>query len=91
MTLLVDGLLTAAAALVVLAVGVGYRAVRGPTVQDRLLAVNTIGTTAVVVIALSAAAFDAPGFLDVALVYALLNFLLSIGVAKFVGGQGERL
>ena len=91
MTLLVDGLLAAATALVLLAIGVGYRAVRGPTVQDRLLAVNAIGTTTVVVIALVAAAFEAPEFLDVALVYALLNFLLSIGVAKFVVGRGERL
>lgn len=86
---LAPGLLAAAAALVVTAIGVGYRAVRGPTVQDRLLAVNTIGTTAVVVIALLAAAFGAPGFLDVALVYALLNFLLSIGVARFVVARGE--
>ena len=88
--LLADGLLVAATAHVVLAVGVGYRAVSGPTVQDRLLAVNAIGTIAVVVIALFAAAFDAPGFLDVALVYALLNFLLSIGVVKFVVGRGGR-
>ncbi|WP_255151428.1 monovalent cation/H+ antiporter complex subunit F [Halorarius halobius] len=90
MTPATGGLLAAAAALVALAIGVGYRAVRGPTVQDRLLAVNAVGTTAVVVVALLAAAFDAPGFLDVALVYALLNFLLSIGVARLVVG-GERL
>jgi multicomponent Na+:H+ antiporter subunit F len=46
------------------------------------VAVNVIGTAAVVVIALAAAGLDEPGFLDVALVYALLNFLLSLGLAR---------
>ena len=59
------------------------RVVLGPTTPDRVIAVNVVGTATVVVIALLAAAVDEPGFLDVALVYALLNFLLSVGLAKF--------
>jgi multicomponent Na+:H+ antiporter subunit F len=65
-----------------------YRAVVGPTTQDRVVAINAIGTTTVVVIALVAGTLDQPGFLDVALVYAMLNFLLSLGVAKVTVERG---
>jgi len=81
--LAVDALLVGAAGLVLLAVLLLGRVVLGPTTPDRVIAVNVVGTATVVVIALVAAAVDEPGFLDVALVYALLNFLLSIGLAKF--------
>ena len=86
-----EALLLAAAALAILGIGALGRAVRGPTVGDRVVAVNALGTTTVVVIALVAAALDEPGFLDVALVYALLNFLLSIGLAKFLVERGAVL
>lgn len=82
-------LLTAAAALVALAGLMLGRVVAGPTVEDRVVAANAIGTVAVVAIALAGAAFDEPGYLDVALAYALLNFLLSVGLAKLVVARGE--
>lgn len=88
MTPVQTALLGAAAALVVLATLTMGRVVRGPTVQDRVVAINAVGTTTIVVIALVAAALDEPGFLDVALVYALLSFLLSVGLAKFVVDRG---
>ena len=84
-------LMLGAALLVASGVGILGRAVLGPTLQDRAIAVNAVGTITVVVIVLAGAVLDEPGFVDVALVYALLNFLLSIGVAKFVVGRGERL
>jgi multicomponent Na+:H+ antiporter subunit F len=80
--LVTSGLLVGAVALVVLAGALFWRVVVGPTAADRVVAVNVIGTAAVVVIALFSAALDEPGFLDVALVYALLNFLLSLGLAR---------
>ncbi len=80
--LLSAGLLVGATALVVLAVALFWRVVVGPTTWDRVVAVNVVGTGTVVVIALLAAALDEPGFLDVALVYALLNFVLSLGLAR---------
>lgn len=76
-------LLTTAVLLIGLAFILIYRAAVGPTAQDRVVAINAVGTTTVVVIALVAGAVDQPGFLDIALVYAMLNFLLSLGVAKF--------
>jgi len=76
-------LLATATLLLVIAGLFVYRAAVGPTTQDRVVAINAIGTTTVVVIALVAGALDRPGILDIALVYAMLNFLLSLGVAKF--------
>lgn len=84
-----DVLIAIAGAFATLAVVVLYRVARGPTMQDRVIAVNVIGTNTVVIIALLAAAFDEPGFLDVALIYALLNFLMSIAISKFTVERGE--
>ena len=83
-----NALLAAAAALVVLAIVVLYRAVRGPTMQDRVIAVNVLGTNTVVILALLSAALDAPSFLDIALVYALLNFLMAVAISKFTVDRG---
>ena len=86
-----DALIVGAAALILLALGLVRQVIVGPTTADRLVAVNVVGTAAVVVIALLGAAFEEPGFLDVALVYALLNFLLSLGLARFSIERGELL
>ena len=81
-------LLGAAAVFVLLAIVVLYRAIRGPTMQDRVLAVNVLGTNTVVILALLAAALDVPSFLDIALVYALLNFLVAVAISKFTVDRG---
>ena len=81
-------LLAGAGALVVVAAALFARVVVGPTTADRVTAVNVVGTGAVVVIALLGAALGEPGFLDVALVYALLNFMLSIGLARVAAEEG---
>ena len=83
-----DFLLVAAAGFVVLAVGMLYRAVVGPTMQDRVLAVNVLGTNTVVILAILGAALGEPTFLDIALVYALLNFLMAIAISKFTVERG---
>lgn len=72
-------------ALALVAVG---RVVRGPTLPDRVVAVNGIGTATVVVLVLLSVGLDEPGLIDVALVYALLNFLLSVGLAKYAVERG---
>jgi multicomponent Na+:H+ antiporter subunit F len=84
-------LLGGALATVVLGTALLWWVVRGPTTADRVVAVNLVGTAAVVVVALLSAALDEPGFLDVALVYALLNFLLSLGLARFSVEEGGLL
>jgi multicomponent Na+:H+ antiporter subunit F len=59
------------------------RAIMGPTVYDRVLAVNTIGTKTVVLIAALGFLNGRPDFLDLCLVYALINFIGTIAVLKF--------
>ncbi len=60
------------------------RALKGPTVYDRILAVNAFGTLTVVLIAVYGFLTERPDFLDIALVYALINFITTIAVTKFV-------
>ncbi|WP_324758773.1 cation:proton antiporter [Haloarcula montana] len=81
-------LLALAAAFVVFAGVALIRVFVGPTAHDRVIAVNVAGTNTVIAISFVAAALDQPVFLDVALVYALLNFLLSIAFSKFNVEQG---
>jgi multicomponent Na+:H+ antiporter subunit F len=80
--------LLVATLLMVLAVAVFYRAVKGPTTQDRVLAVNVLGTNTVVVLALLAEGLGEPSLLDIALVYALLNFLMAVAISKFTVERG---
>ncbi len=59
------------------------RAIAGPTVWDRILALNAIGTKSVLVVALLGFMTKRPEFLDIALVYAILNFLATIAILKY--------
>jgi len=80
--------------LVVLGMGFALlRAVKGPTVFDRILSVNAHGTMTVMLIALMGFVAGRPDFLDLALVYALLNFVGTLAVLKFFkhGHMGEEL
>ena len=60
------------------------RALAGPTVFDRILAVNMFGTKTVLLIAVLGFLTGRPDFLDIALVYALINFIGTIAVLKFL-------
>jgi multicomponent Na+:H+ antiporter subunit F len=53
-----------------------------------VLAVNVLGTNTVVILAILGAALGEPTFLDIALVYALLNFLMAIAISKFTVERG---
>ena len=59
-------------------------AMRGPTVFDRILAINMFGTKTVLLIAVSGFLMGRPEWLDLALVYALVNFVGTVAVLKFV-------
>ena len=60
------------------------RALRGPTVYDRILAVNAFSTLTVVLIAVHGFLNDRPEFLDIALAYALISFIGVIAVGRFI-------
>lgn len=74
----------ASLALLLIMALVLFRAVMGPTVYDRILAVNAFGTLTVLLIAVFGFLTERPEFLDIALVYALINFIGTIAVSKYV-------
>ena len=86
--LVTDVFLGTATVFILLVVAMFYRAVKGPSTQDRVLAVNVLGTNTVVVLALLGAALGEPSLLDIALVYALLNFLMAVAISKFTVERG---
>ncbi len=70
------------------------RALLGPSVFDRALAVNTAGTLAMLLLSLVGFLAGRPEFMDIAIVYGLLNVLGTIAVLKFfrygdLGDPGE--
>jgi multicomponent Na+:H+ antiporter subunit F len=84
----------AAIALLLALAGTLARALLGPTVFDRTQAVNTAGTIAVLLIAVYGFLTGRPEFLDLAIVYGLLNIVGTIAVLKFfrygdLGDPGE--
>ena len=60
------------------------RALKGPTSFDRILSVNAVGTTTVVGVAVMGFLKGRPDFLDLALVYAMVNFVATIAILRFV-------
>ncbi|MEX2359682.1 MAG: monovalent cation/H+ antiporter complex subunit F [Gammaproteobacteria bacterium] len=77
----------ALAILATMAVALG-RAIAGPTLFDRILAVNVFGTKTVLIIAVVGFMTDRPEFLDIGLVYALINFIGVVAVLKLVAKGG---
>ena len=74
--------LAAIAILIALAFAI-TRAVRGPTIFDRVLAGNTVGTLAIMLLAIFGFLTGRPEFLDIGLTYALLNIIGTLAVLKF--------
>lgn len=72
----------AAALLVAFALAV-FRAIKGPTVFDRALAGNTVGSLAILLLAVVGFLTGRPEFLDIALTYGLLNLIGTLAVLKF--------
>ncbi len=76
---------TVAALAILITMGLALgRALLGPTVYDRILAVNMFGTKTVLLIAVFAFISDRHDILDIALVYALINFISVVAVLKLV-------
>lgn len=90
MKALTDLYAAAALVLVFLLFGCLLRAYLGPTAADRVVAVNVIGTKAVILLCLVSAVFEEGFFLDVALVYALISFLATICLARLVLREKKR-
>ena len=75
-----------AAAAIALIVSIGLmliRALSGPTLYDRVLAVNSLGTKIVLFIGVLGFVLGRPDFLDISVLYALINFVSTIAILKF--------
>ena len=86
----------ASAGILVVMALVLARALLGPTVYDRILALNSFGTITVLLVAVLGFLTGRPDFLDISLLYALINFVGTIAVLKFFeyrdlghAGQGD--
>jgi len=75
-------IVTALAVLIAMLLAM-VRALLGPTVYDRVLAVNMFGTKTVLMIAVLGFLTGRPDFLDLALLYALITFIGTLAVLKF--------
>jgi multicomponent Na+:H+ antiporter subunit F len=75
----------ACAAAILVTMGMAlFRSLKGPSVYDRILAINSFGTLTVILFSVHGFMTGRPEFLDLALVYALINFIGTIAVTKFV-------
>lgn len=59
------------------------RALKGPTVFDKVLAANTIGSLAILLVAVVGFLSGRPAFLDIGITYGLLNLIATLAVLKF--------
>lgn len=62
------------------------RVIRGPTAPDRVVGLDTINTIVISVMVIFGAAFNEVIYIDVAIVYALLSFISTLFIAKYLEG-----
>ncbi|MCR9077865.1 MAG: monovalent cation/H+ antiporter complex subunit F [Hyphomonadaceae bacterium] len=73
----------AALALIVAIALMLVRALSGPTLYDRVLAVNSLGTKIILLLGVIGFLTGRPDFLDISILYALINFVATIAILKF--------
>jgi multicomponent Na+:H+ antiporter subunit F len=66
------------------------RALLGPSIYDRVLAANMFGTKTVLLLSVIAFLYGRPDFLDLALAYALINFIGVLAVLEFIRLRAQR-
>jgi len=76
--------IAAAIALVVFVIIALIRLILGSTIPDRLVALDTINTIVIVIMVILGAAFKEVFLIDVAIVYALLSFITTLFIAKYI-------
>ncbi len=65
------------------------RVILGPSIWDRLLGLNTISAKIIIAIVLLSLILDKAYLLDVALVYAVLGFIGTVFIARFIEKKGD--
>jgi multicomponent Na+:H+ antiporter subunit F len=85
-----DGFVIVASVLVALNAVAFVRVALGPSVYDRLLAAGAVGTNSIVLLAVLGFIYERPGmFVDLAITYALLNFIGAVAAAKYLERHPE--
>ena len=85
-------LLGAALFVAVLTLVPVYRMVAGPTIYDRALGMGLIGTNAILLLVLIGFIYERSNmFLDLAIAYAILNFVGIVAMAKYLERRGGQL
>jgi len=62
------------------------RIIRGPTAPDRIVGLDTVNTIVIVSMVIFGAAFNEVIYIDVAIVYALLSYISTLFIAKYLEG-----
>ena len=71
--------------LIIVAVALSlYRAVVGPGVYNRIAAVNIIGTKTIVLLVIMGYYFERPFYLDISIMYAMINFIGTLVFTKYL-------
>jgi len=86
---MIDIFMIAAIIFVLLIFACGVRMWLGPTNADRMLALDVINAFVVIIMIILSVRFQQPGFIDVAIVYALLSFVGTLYIAKLIRGDLE--
>ncbi|MYL58382.1 cation:proton antiporter [Virgibacillus halodenitrificans] len=76
-------------AIVLSAIFTFYRVIQGPTIPDRIVAMNSIGVMFLLVLVLLSSYFQMETLIDVALVYGVLLFINSLMMAKYFKNQEQ--
>lgn len=85
MSVLLTASLAVALPMLAVAAGVTFiRLVKGPTLPDRVIAIDLIGVLMVCMLVVTASATAQPAFLDVAMVVALVSFVGTVAFASYV-------
>ena len=66
-----------------------YRVIEAPTIQDRVLAINIVGSKTLVILVLMAFIFKSPIYLDIAMLLVLLNFIVTIVISRYLEAYGR--
>ena len=77
----------AVAVLLLLIGGATFRLVKGPTPADRAVAVDTVNTLVIASMVILAVVYRQIIFVDVAIVYAVLSYVSTLYIAKYIGGE----
>ena len=68
-----------------------YRGIRRPTIQDRVFAINIVGSKTLIILVLVAFILKSSIYLDIAILLVLLNFIIIVIVSRYLEAYGREV